>query len=454
MKRDALPVGHGRAPAAGPSAHVAVVGSGIAGLATAWLLSQRYRVTLLEAAPRAGGHSHSVEVSLEGSRFRVDAGFLVFNRTTYPELTAMFEHLGVACANSDMSLGVSLDEGRLEWAGSSLNTVFAQRSNLLSADFYALLRDIARFNREATALVAQGMPAASLTLGEFVEQQGYGRWFRDAYLMPMAAAIWSCPKVTMAHYPLATFLRFCHNHGLLRIGNRPQWLTVKGSSEQYVRRIVGQLDDLRCSTPVRQIRRREGAVEIDTARGSLRVDAVVLACHSDQALRLLDDADARERSVLGAIRYQDNEAVLHQDESLLPVRRRVWSAWNYLGRSTPHDDVRPVQVSYLINRLQPLPCRAPVVVTLNPARPPLPSKVIERFEFAHPVFDQAAIDAQEALPTIQGARRTWFAGAWTRYGFHEDGLQSAIYVARALGCEPPWHVPVSDRHADTSLVGK
>ncbi|KAI5915810.1 NAD(P)/FAD-dependent oxidoreductase [Thauera sp. 2A1] len=428
---------HEHAGGSGGGRRIAVVGGGIAGLGAAWLLSRRHRVTLFEAGSYVGGHTNTVDVEIGGVSHPVDTGFLVFNRRTYPNLCALFAHLGVKSVASEMSFGVSLADPAIEWAGSDLGTVFAQRSNLLHPAFLGMLRDILRFNRDTTRMAAQGS-APDASLGAYLAGHGYGRAFRDWYLLPMAAAIWSCPTRTMLDYPLATFVRFCHNHGLLQILDRPQWLTVEGGGRSYVRRIVSQLDDVRIATPVQGVDRRADGVWLRTPEGAELFDEVVFACHSDQTLAILGDgASADERRILGAVRYQPNVALLHTDAALLPRRRKVWSAWNYLaGAGRP--DERPVSVSYLINRLQPLPFDTPVIVSLNPFAEPAADKLIRRIEYAHPVFDQAAIDAQAALPQLQGVRRSWFAGAWTGYGFHEDGLRSAVAIAERLGVDIPW----------------
>jgi predicted NAD/FAD-binding protein len=289
------------------------------------------------------------------------------------------------------------------------------------------------------------MPA--LSLGEYLDLEGYSQAFRDWYLLPMAAAIWSCPTRTMLAYPLATFVQFCHNHGLLQILDRPSWMTVKGGGRSYVRRMLSRLEDVRVNAPVQRVVRGADAVWVHTAAGAERFDELVFACHSDQALAILGgEATPEERRILGAVQYQDNVAYLHTDTALLPRRPKVWSAWNYLaGKGAP--DARPVSVSYLINRLQPLPFQTPVVVSLNPFTEPAADKTLRRIQYAHPVFDHGAIDAQAALPAIQGRERCWFAGAWTGYGFHEDGLKSAVAVVEAMGVEVPWRrgrVPVAD----------
>jgi predicted NAD/FAD-binding protein len=416
---------------------VAVIGSGISGLAAAWLLARRHRVSLFEADTRPGGHTHTVPVTLDGITHPVDTGFLVFNRRTYPNLTALFELLGVRTAASDMSFSVSLAQPRLEWAGSSLATVFAQKANAARPAFWRMLQDIARFNREATRL-ALGGEGAGRSLGDYLRENRYGDSFRDWYLLPMAAAIWSCPTGRMLAYPVETFARFCHNHGLLQLTGRPSWMTVRGGGREYVSRMLAQLPDVRLGTPVVAARRAAGAVWLHSARERERFDAVVFACHSDQALGILGgDASPEERELLGAVGYQSNRAVLHTDTRLLPRRRAVWSAWNYLAGKGPGDQ-RPVSVSYLINRLQPLPFASPVIVSLNPFVEPRGEHVIGEFHYAHPVFDAPAIAAQGRLGSLQGRRNTWYCGAWTGYGFHEDGLRSALEVANRFGVLAPW----------------
>jgi predicted NAD/FAD-binding protein len=415
---------------------VAVIGAGISGLASAYLLARNHQVTLFESAGYMGGHTNTVDVMLDGHTHPVDTGFLVFNDRTYPNLIALFDELGVESHPSDMTFSVSLDEGRLEWAGTSLNTVFAQRRNMFSPTFIGMLRDIMRFNSSAQ----RNLEIATQTrasMGELLTTGGYGGAFQRHYLLPMAAAIWSSATADILAFPATTFLRFCLNHALLQVNRRPQWRTVAGGGREYVRRIVGTLDDVRVATAVRGVRRDAGGVDVFTDNGAERFDALVLATHAPTTLRLLEDAGEDERSVLGAVRYQPNVAVLHTDTNLLPRRQRVWSAWNYLGRRGV-DGTHPVCVSYLVNQLQPLPFRTPLVVTLNPVTPPAPGTELRRFVYDHPLFDLAAIDAQHRLPSLQGKRRTWFAGAWTGYGFHEDGLKSALRVAADFDASPAW----------------
>jgi uncharacterized protein len=415
---------------------IAVVGAGVSGLATAYLLSKHYQVTLFEAGSYLGGHTNTVDVTLDGHTHPVDTGFLVFNDRTYPNLIALFDELGVQAHPSEMTFSVSLDEGRLEWAGTNLNTVFAQRRNLFSPTFMGMLRDIMRFNGNAQRnLDVAAQTGASM--GELLLAGGYGGAFQQHYLLPMAAAIWSSATADILSFPATTFLRFCLNHALLQITRRPQWKTVVGGGREYVRRMVSKLDDVRIGSPVRAVRRDLDGVDVLTDHGPQRFDAIVMATHAPDTLHLLDDVSEAERSVLSAVRYQSNVAVLHTDTNLLPRRRRVWSAWNYLG-GRGLNGASPVCVSYLVNQLQPLPFKTPLVVTLNPVIEPAIGTELRRFVYDHPLFDLAAIDAQRRLPTLQGQRRTWFAGAWTGYGFHEDGLKSALRVAADFVTLPTW----------------
>ena len=412
---------------------IAIVGAGIAGLGSAWLLSRAgHEVTVFEANDYAGGHSHTVDVTLDGVTHPVDTGFLVYNERTYPHLVRLFDELGVASVPSDMSFACRVDGDGIEWAGSHLGTVFAQARNLVRPAFHRMLADIARFNRHTSALLAEER-LPDCALGSWLDRERYGRGFRDWYLLPMAGAIWSSPRREMLDFPLRAFARFCHNHGLLSLRDRPQWRTVAGGARRYVERLVAQLPDVRTSSPVTRVRRHDRSVDVEVAgRPAERFDALVLACHSDQALQVLgDEATLCERRALGRIRYQVNRVVLHTDPELLPRRRSVWSAWNYLSAHDPNG-TRPVAVSYLINKLQPLPFRSPVIVTLNPPVEPRPCHVLRQFEYAHPLLDGTAMAAQPLLTELQGQRHTWFAGAWLGYGFHEDGLRSAYAVADAI----------------------
>ncbi len=414
---------------------IAIIGSGIAGLAAARELTRgpaRRRVTLFEAAAHFGGHANTVDVTLDGVTHGVDTGFLVYNEHTYPQLVRLFAELGVETAASDMSFSVQARGHGLEWSGANLASVFAQPRNLLRPAFWRMLADISRFNRLTTRIAT--LPDAAKTdqsVGEFLDAHRFGREFREWYLLPMIACIWSCPSEQMLAFPVATLIRFCHNHGLLQVTDRPQWITVRGGSRQYVQRIVSHLPDARLNAPVLDVRRNAAGARIYTAHRVEHFDQLVMACHSDQALRLLgEDATPAETQLLGAIRYQPNRAVLHTDASLLPQRRSAWAAWNHESSGTGGET--GVCLHYLLNRLQPLPWHQPVIVSLNALREPRPETVIQRFDYDHPIFDRGAVAAQKRLPEIQGQRRTWYCGAWLGYGFHEDGLSAGLAAARAL----------------------
>lgn len=415
---------------------IAIIGSGISGLASAYFLRHQHDVVLFEANDYLGGHTHTVDVTLEGRTHGVDTGFLVYNDHTYPNLVALFAELGVASIASDMSFGVSMDGGALEWAGTSIDTVFAQRANALSPSFLRMLRDILHFNGHAQRFLALA-ESTGLTLGQLLQRERYGARFRDAYLLPMAAAIWSSSPNDILRFPAATFLRFCLNHRLLQVNNRPQWRTVAGGARQYVDKIAATLPDCRLRTAVRSVRRDSGAVLVGSAAGTETFDAVVLATHAPTTLAMLADASETERAILGGVRYQPNTAWLHTDTTLLPRRRKVWSAWNYLAGAASAGQ-RPVCVSYWLNQLQALPFDTPVIVTLNPHVPPASGTVIDKFDYAHPIMDQATIRSQQQLAQIQGNGGLWYAGAWTGYGFHEDGLKSALRVATAFDAAPAW----------------
>ena len=420
---------------------VAVVGSGVAGLSAAHALAPRFDTTLFEAAGRCGGHAHTVDLALEGHTHGVDTGFLVYNRATYPQLVALFAELDVETTPSDMSFSVQAKGDGIEWSGSGLGTVFAQRGNLGKPRFWRMLAEIVRFNRLTTALAMSpgldpdeaGNPATAETVGQFLDRHRFPAVFRDWYFLPMVGCIWSCPTGRMLQFPMTTMIRFCHNHGLLRVTGRPQWRTVRGGSRNYVAKMLESVTDVRLNTPIRRVLRpAAGGVEITTDAARERFDAVVMACHSDETLAMLGDPSPAERELLGAVRWHDNRAVLHTDRRVLPKRERAWAAWNFERAAHGSGDDAPVCLHYLINRLQPLPFTQPVIVSLNPIEEPAEASVHGEFRYAHPVFDAAAIAAQQRLPALQGQRDTWFCGAWTRYGFHEDGLVSGLRAAQQI----------------------
>lgn len=416
---------------------IAVVGSGISGLSAAWLLSSRHRVTLYESAARAGGHSNTVTVQFPGMSTPVDTGFIVYNEATYPNLTAMFAHLGVKTAASDMSFAVSLDDGRLEYAGTDLRGLFGQTANLIRPRFWSMLWDLRRFYHEAPALAGQVPP--DMSLGDFLDARGYGAAFQQDHLLPMAAAIWSASAETLRDYPARHFIRFCDNHGLLRFANRPIWRTVAGGCKQYVDRMLRDIGAPLLGAAVRSIHRSMESVVLQDINGhARRFDHVVLACHADEALAMLDRPTDRETTLLGAFGYTSNRAVLHRDDRLMPRRKSARASWNYIGsRDRPNE----LHVTYWMNLLQNLGDAPPVFLTLNPAIEPRPDTVLHEQVYRHPRFDVDAMRAQEGLWSLQGRQRTWFCGAYFGAGFHEDGLQAGLSVAEQLGgVRRPWSV--------------
>lgn len=413
-----------------PTRRIAVIGGGISGMAAAHLLAPSARIVLIEAEPRLGGHARTVLAGKRGDQ-PVDTGFIVYNRVNYPNLIKLFADLDVPVVKSNMSFGASIDGGRIEYGLASLNAVFAQRSNLVNPAFLGMLRDVLRFNRLGAALADD----PSLSIGQFLEKLGTGRWFRDYYILPISGAIWSTPAQGILDYPAQAMIRFFQNHALMSVTGQHQWYTVKGGSIQYVTRLQAALTaagvDIRTGAAVEGVRRVEGGVQVRCHGGEWEgFDEVIFATHSDDALRLLADASAQESARLSAARYQSNEAVLHCDTALMPKRRATWSSWVYVQRPGAPSD--RIDLTYWMNSLQPIPQDDPLFVTLNSNAPIDPAKVYDTVTFRHPVYDLPAQAAKAEIAASNGARRTWFCGAWMRNGFHEDGFASAVDVAEAL----------------------
>ncbi len=417
---------------------VAVIGSGISGISSAWFLSQKHDVTVFEKNPTLGGHTNTIDVTLRGGEtIPVDTGFIVYNEPNYPLLKAMFAYLNVATHPTDMSFAVSIDQARLEYAGNNINTLFAQRKNLLSPRHWRMIADILRFNKLAKTDLVQGLPE-QLTLGEYLSENGFGKAMQQDYLLPMAAAIWSCPTDTMLKFPAQSFLQFFANHGLLNVNERPQWRTVINGARTYLEKIIaldnfavyqqGVINVVLGETP-------EQKVLLRTADGeSHEFDQVVFACHADEAYALLNDSSF---DLLKSFTYQYNRAWLHTDPAQMPDKKLAWASWNYLSGEN-YQAKRAVAVTYWMNELQPLNTKENVFVTLNPIVEPRAEYVLKTIGYQHPVFDTQAIQAQAQLPNIQGRKNCWFAGAYGGYGFHEDGLASAVRVAKLWQINLPW----------------
>lgn len=413
---------------------VAVVGAGISGLGAAWILSQKYEVHLFEAAPILGGHAHTAFVDEGEAKIPVDTGFLVYNELTYPNLIAFFKALDVETAESDMSLAIRTGHKNLEWAGTNLDSVFAQRKNLFKPRFIKMLLDIRRFHLESEENLVLSR-RFKWTLGELVHRGRYSQEFRRDYLLPIGAAIWSTPEVKMEDFPAETFLTFFINHKLLQINNRPVWRTVKNGSIQYVNKVAEKIPFIHTGTPVHQVERMNGKISVQVPGEQLWFDKVVFATHAPITLKILKTDNDKEKEILSAVQTRGNRTLLHQDEGLMPGLRKCWSSWNVFS-SSDENRASDISLTYYINKLQPLATRNNYFVTLNPRT--AVGKVLREFNYEHPQFDRRAIDAQAELPLIQGQGGVYFAGAWTRYGFHEDGLLSAVKVAELLGVKPQW----------------
>ncbi len=414
---------------------IAVIGAGISGLGAAWLLSRAHDVVLFEAADRPGGHARTVMVRTGGREIAVDTGFIVFNRINYPNLCRLFERLDVPLLKSDMSFAISVDGGAIEYGGRNVRAALAQPANAARPAFWRMLRDIAVFNRTA---LRDSADDPDLTLGELIRRRGLGAWFARYYLLPMSGAIWSTPRARMLDFPAGVLVRFFANHGLLSLTGHHRWWTVAGGSQTYVSRMSADMGaDLRLRAPVEAVIRGPDGIRVRAdGQESERFDSVVLACHADTALTLLKDSSANERRVLGGVPFRRNRIVLHTDARSMPRRRACWSSWVYLAASQGDED--QASVTYWMNALQGIPHDTPLFATLNPSMPIDDARILDEHAFDHPQYDFGAIAAQAALPSIQGVTDTWYCGAWTGTGFHEDGLASAVAVARRMGVQPPW----------------
>ena len=421
---------------------IAVVGAGIAGLGAAWTLARPHDVTVFDANDYLGGHSNTVDADFGDVSIPVDTGFIVYNEHNYTNLTALFAELEVPTEPSDMSFGVSIGSGALEYAGSPAG-LFAQRSNMLKPRFWRMVASLWRFYKSAPRLVADGN-LDDLTIEDLLIRRRTSRAFREDHLLPMIAAIWSAPIDTVRAFPADHVMRFFDNHRLFEIGERPKWRTVSGGSREYVKRLAAGLGDVRLSCPVATIERGAAGITVHPRAGAQETfDHVVIGAHGDQALALLADPSPQERAILGAFKFETNRAVLHRDPAVMPKRRAVWSSWNYTESTAGR--ARQVSATYWINRLQNIDRRYPLFLSVNPLVEPANDLVFAEFNYDHPLYDLATSQAQRALSRIQGLQRTWFCGAYCGYGFHEDGLSAGIEVAQRLGVNPPWIA--GDKHA-------
>ncbi|NDA63488.1 MAG: amine oxidase [Chitinophagia bacterium] len=411
--------------------NIAIIGSGISGLGAAFLLDKQHKVTIYEKNNYIGGHSRTVEVN--GTP--VDTGFIVFNHRNYPNLVGLFKQLDVQTEKSDMSFAASIDHGWLEYGTKDTPSIFAQRINLIRPSFWRMMLDVFRFNKAALAYMDADV---TVTLGQCLNELRMGQWFRRYFLLAMGGAIWSCPIEQMLQFPARTFIRFFHNHGLLTINDQPQWYTVTGGSKEYVKKITASLKNpVRINTAIKSVEKLSNGIRVETANGEQQIyDQVIFASHADQTLKLLTNPTIKQREILGKVQYQSNHAVLHSDESFMPKNRQCWASWAYQCEGK-EDKRSSISLTYWMNNLQNLK-GMPLFVTLNPSRMPQAEKIHDQYMFEHPVFDHDAISAQEQLAIIQGKDNMWFCGAWTRYGFHEDGLSSAVAVAQGLGAHVPW----------------
>ncbi len=414
---------------------IAIIGSGISGLGAAYLLNEAgHDITVYEKNHYIGGHSRTMEVAMGGKNIPVDTGFIVFNYRNYPELTSMFKHLSVAVEKSDMSFGASIKNGWFEYGTQKPSAIFTQKRNIFRPQFWKMMRDIFKFNANAKKYID-----SNITLGECLAELKLGDWFKNYYLLAMGGAIWSTPTNGMLDFPVRSFIRFFDNHGLITINDQPQWYTVTGGSREYVKKLTASFKDkilLNCGAQ-KVIRENNKVKVIDSKGNEGEFDQVVFACHSDQAMKILQNPTQEEKAIIGAVKYQPNKAILHCDESFMPKRKGAWASWVYLS-DVEKDDRPQVSLSYWMNRLQNITSHKPIIVTLNPSRMPEKSTIFDEHIFEHPVFDEAAISAQERIDSIQGLNNTWYCGAYLKYGFHEDGFASGVKVAEKIGAKIPW----------------
>lgn len=415
---------------------IAIIGTGISGNGAAFLLHPHHDITVYEKNDYIGGHSRTKEINTSDGLVAVDTGFIVFNYRNYPLLTGLFEHLNVPVTKSDMSFGASIDGGWLEYGTQYTKNIFAQKTNVLRPDFWRMIRDIFKFNKQAHRYIDKD---PNISLGTCLDELGMGPWFRDYFLLAMGGAIWSTPVEQMLEFPAATFIRFFDNHGLLTVNDQPQWYTVEGGSREYVKRLTEPFKHhIRLNCGGRSVRRTADGVEVEDTQGQVEVyDQIIFACHSDEAMQMLENPSQQEKQIIGDVKYQPNKVILHSDTRFMPKRKGAWASWVYLSEQRK-DQSPELCLSYWMNNLQPLNTNTPVIVTLNPKQMPNPELTYDVCTLHHPVFDEAAIRAQKALPDIQGKDRIWWCGAWQRYGFHEDGLMSAVAVAKGLGADIPW----------------
>lgn len=430
---------------------IAIVGSGISGLSCAWLLNKAHDVTLFEKDDRLGGHSNTVDFQLDGQEVNVDTGFIVFNPVNYPNLVKLFDLLNVDNCETEMSFAVSINKGKLEYSGTNINGLLAQKLNIFRPSFWKMITDLLRFYRESDQML-ESSQLDSLTLGQLLDKHGYGKHFIYNHLLPMGAAIWSTPVDQMLHYPAGSFLRFCKNHGLIQLKDRPQWRTVIGGSKNYVHKLANELEGrIKLNSRIHRIIREPDQVIIEDHHGNAQYfDEVVLACHSDQALALLEQPTSEEEQLLGDFPYQRNIAYLHMDENLMPKRKAAWSSWNYLSEGR-RDQSQQVSLTYWMNKLQPLKTDRNLFVSLNPLHTPEEGSIVRTFFYDHPTFGKNSHTSQKKLWQLQGKHRTWFCGAYFGHGFHEDGLQAGLAVAEQLGGLPrPWKL---DDNSSRIFVG-